>query len=148
MIIEVTFKNEEEEKYVAATSSNYSLLASVINLMPNDFDVMTEEEKKSGSVQLEIKDNEGQYVSFEDKVIIYKLYQLVNTRTEDIKDISIFSSQTNNLIYSTELLGYDVSSAGIGDFYLDEAVVKEEEENQSGIYPHIFVSMKLVMKEE
>lgn len=148
MIIEVTFKNEEEEKYIATTSSNHSLLASVINLMPNDFDVMTEEEKKSGSIQLEIKDNEGQYVSFEDKVIIYKLYQLVNTRTEDIKDISIFSSQTNNLIYSTELLGYNVSSAGIGDFYLDEAVVKEEEENQSGMYPHIFVSMKLVMKEE
>lgn len=148
MIIEVTFKNEEEEKYVAATSSNYSLLASVINLMPNDFDVMTEEEKKSGSVQLEIKDNEGQYVSFEDKVIIYKLYQLVNTRTEDIKDISIFSSQTNNLIYSTELLGYNVSSAGIGDFYLDEAVIKEEEANQNGMYPHIFVSIKLIMKEE
>lgn len=148
MIIEVTFKNEEEEKYVAATSSNYSLLASVINLMPNDFDVMTEEEKKSGSVQLEIKDNEGQYVSFEDKIIIYKLYQLVNTRTEDIKDISIFSSQTNNLIYSTELLGYNVSSAGIGDFYLDEAVIKEEEANQNGMYPHIFVSIKLIMKEE
>lgn len=148
MIIEVTFKNEEEEKYVAATSSNHSLLASIVNLMPNNFDAMTEEEKKSGSVQLEIKDNEGQYVSFEDKVIIYKLYQLVNTRTEDIKDISIFSSQTNNLIYSTELLGYNVSSAGIGDFYLDEVVVKEEEENQNGMYPHIFVSIKLIMKEE
>lgn len=148
MIIEVTFKNEEEKKFVAHTSSNNTLLASVVNLMPNNFDAMSEEERKSGTVQLEIKDNNGQLVPFKDKVIIYKLYQLVNTRTEDIKDISIFSSQTENLIYSTDLLGYNVSHASIGDFYLDEAVVASEEENPTGTYPHIFVSIRLVMKEE
>lgn len=148
MIIEMTFKNEEENKFVAHTSSNNTLLASIVNLMPNNFDAMSEEERKSGTVQLEIKDNNGQLVPFEDKVIIYKLYQLVNTKTEDIKDISIFSSQTENLIYSTDLLGYNVSHASIGDFYLDEATVASEEENPTGTYPHIFVSIRLVMKEE
>lgn len=147
MIIEVTFKNTEE-KYIARTSSNNTLLASIVNLMPANFDAMTEEEKKSGTVQLEIKDNEGQFVLLEDKIIIYKLYQLVNTRTSDIKDISIYSSLTNNLIYSTEAFGYNVSSAGIGDFYLDEAVIEEENNNQAGMYPHIFVSIRLTVKEE
>ena len=50
MIIEVTFKNEEEKKFVAYTSSNNTLLASVVNLMPNNFDAMSEEERKSGTV--------------------------------------------------------------------------------------------------
>lgn len=148
MKIEVTFNNPEEEKYIAQTSSSNVFLASIVNLMPWNFDAMTEEEKRSTTVQLEIKDNNGQFVSIQDKIILYKLYQLVNVRSEDIKDISVYSSSTGNLIYSTEAFGYNISSASIGDFYLDESTIQEEEENPQELYPHIFVSIKLVIKEE
>lgn len=146
MRIEVTFKNLEEEKYIAHTTS--SLVASIVNLMPNNFEAMTDEEKKSGTAQLEIKDDNGKYVPIEDKAILYKLYQLVNTRSEDIRDISIFSSSTGNLIYSTELFNYNISRANIGDFYYDAVVVAEEEAHKEGNYPHIFISVKLTLKEE
>jgi hypothetical protein len=59
MKIEVTFNNPEEEKYIAQTSSSNVFLASIVNLMPWNFDAMTEEEKRSTTVQLEIKDNNG-----------------------------------------------------------------------------------------
>lgn len=148
MIIEVTFKDEEREKYIAETTSNNILLASIVNAMPMSFDAMNEDETKNGTVFMEIKDNEGQFVPVADKAILYKLYQLINTQTADIKDISIFNSISKNLIYSTEVFGYEVSSAGIGDFYLDETVLTEEEENQKGNYPHIFLQIVLTIKEE
>lgn len=121
MIIKLTYTAESERvPYVTQTSNDDNIIFSIINsLIVEQNDEHPSGIDPDGKLQLEIKDNNGRSLTLEDKAELHKLYAVLKTTINDIEDLSIFSNDSENLLYSTSMFGYKIVNAGFQDFSLN-----------------------------
>lgn len=144
MIFSLTLKDKMEPLTYEAIDDNF--VFSVINsLIVNQDDTTPSGIDEHGDLQLEIRDYNGQDMSIENKAIFYKLYAAIKQNMGNIDDLSLLNSESKNLLYSTNMFGYNIVNAGFQDFSLSKN--SEMHNGANFIFLNITLSPNIIIEE-
>ena len=130
MIITLTHKDNTQTVF---TTDNEITYASVVNLITTNENDGTIQVDREGRMLLEIQDSKKGQIDIEDRVIFYEIYNAIynNVMNENLIDVSLADNTTQNILFSTSMLGYCIEKVRLQDRGLTIEPIEYDNTNKS-----------------